>query len=345
MLNYYSMNASSIDHWKKYVIRIVTLAACLCGVAANVSAQIHEPESRSRIVAVVNRQVITAGDLDLYVFDYRMRRARAWEQPIGELRQQILTTAVDDLLLAGWADIVLENPIPPAMVEASFKNSWREREEIAGGPEQLRDLIAESKLSEDRVRAWYKNKAMENLAIREVVVSRADLGGKNPIDAKVADATRLKVAQILVHVSKSEEETLSRVLLIRRDIEAGLSFERAARLYSDDGLSATDGGVLGWFDASELNADLWVAAKKVAPGTCSEPVRTKAGYHLLRVIDFETPDQADYLRIVEQEEQKQLKTLREKADFLLADGYALEPLEKSDDDLVAEKYREQIPQP
>ncbi|HMZ52892.1 MAG TPA: hypothetical protein PK988_11565, partial [Candidatus Sumerlaeota bacterium] len=67
MLNYYSMNASSIDHWKKYVIRIVTLAACLCGVAADVSAQIHEPESRSRIVAVVNRQVITAGDLDLYV--------------------------------------------------------------------------------------------------------------------------------------------------------------------------------------------------------------------------------------------------------------------------------------
>ncbi|MEO8377128.1 MAG: peptidylprolyl isomerase [Candidatus Sumerlaeota bacterium] len=296
-------------------------------------------------MAVVNRQVITAGDLDLYIFDYRMRRPRAWDQSIDELRHHILTTVVDDLLLGGWADIQEKDEIPPAMIESSYRNNWKDQEETAGGPEQLHDLIVESKLDEDEVRAWVKNKAHENLVIREVIVGRADLGGKNPFDAKVDDSVRMKVSQILIRVNQSEEDALSRALQIRRDIEAGLTFEKGARLYSDDAGTALRGGELGWFDAGELNAALWSAAKSVAPGTCSEPVRTKAGYHLMRVIDFETPQQVDYLRIVADEEQKQLKELRAKCDFLLAEGYELEPLEKSDDESGAAKYRQQVEQP
>ncbi|MCC6546996.1 peptidylprolyl isomerase [Candidatus Sumerlaeota bacterium] len=331
--------------WKKLLLLIATLAASICSAAAHDPDALHDPQGRAQVVAVVNRRVITAGDLDLYVLDYRMRRARAWDEPIEKLRRQIVTTAVDDLLLGGWADIQMENQIPPAMIEASFRNSWNDRENIAGGAERLRDMIADSRLTEDQVRDWYKRKALENLTIREVIVSRADLGGKNPFDAKVADAVRLKVAQILIHVSKSEEDALGRALLIRRDVEAGLAFERAARLYSDDGASALDGGELGWFDAGELHPDLWNAAKKVVPGSCTEPVRTKAGYHLMRVLDFETPQQIDYLRIVEEEEQKQLRELRDKSDILCAEGYELLPLGSDVEESAAgDKYREPIPQ-
>ena len=334
-----------VDHMKRTFSLLLAAALALlglhpaCAAAEPGSVALHDPAGRARIVAVVNRQVFTAGDLDFYAFDYRLRRPQAFDVPIEELRRRLVSTAADDLLLGSWAELQVEQPLPEQLVEASYRNSWQHYEELAGGIEPLKGLIAESELDEQALRAWVKSRAKSNQYIREAIVRRADLGGKTPYDGKVADAVRIKVAHILIRIDKSESESLEKALRVRRDIEAGVPFPKAARLYSEDDATNSRGGELGWFDAGELHEDLWAAAKSISLGATSAPVRTSAGYHLVRVIDYETPEQLEYLRIVQAEEEKQIRKLRDESDYLLADGYTMAPVSKKESGPEA-NYRE-----
>jgi len=98
---------------------------------------------------------------------------------------------------------------------------------------------------------------------------------------------RTQVAQILFHLppgappdqvvaitAKAEE--------VRARIEKGADFATMAREYSEDP-SGQHGGDLGWFKPGELLDELERATAKLDVGEVSEPVRTRAGLHLLKV--------------------------------------------------------------
>jgi len=65
-------------------------------------------------------------------------------------------------------------------------------------------------------------------------------------------------------------------------IDKGADFATMAREYSEDP-SGQRGGDLGWFKPGELLDELERATAKLDVGEVSEPVRTRAGIHLLKV--------------------------------------------------------------
>nr|WP_294858974.1 peptidylprolyl isomerase [uncultured Fluviicola sp.] len=100
-------------------------------------------------------------------------------------------------------------------------------------------------------------------------------------------------AHILVKVAEnaSPEDTLAaynRILAIKKRIENGEDFATVARGKngSDDPSAVRNGGDLGYFTAFQMVYQFEEAAYKTPVGKISNPVRTKFGYHILKVMDI-----------------------------------------------------------
>ena len=70
-----------------------------------------------------------------------------------------------------------------------------------------------------------------------------------------------------------------------RKMLATASFDSVARLYSEDPSAKTNNGDLGWFSQGRMVTEFEDAAYALQPGEVSPtPVRTRFGYHIIRVI-------------------------------------------------------------
>ena len=76
-----------------------------------------------------------------------------------------------------------------------------------------------------------------------------------------------------------------RSALLSKNKKKRLTFEQAARKYSDDPTVNENGGVLGWVSVFRYLYPLECAAYNTPVGEVSMPVRTHFGYHLVKVLD------------------------------------------------------------
>lgn len=100
-------------------------------------------------------------------------------------------------------------------------------------------------------------------------------------------------AHILVKVAEnaSPEDTLAaynRIMAIKKRIENGEDFATVAKgkSGSDDPSAVRNGGDLGYFTAFQMVYQFEEAAYNTPVGKISNPVRTKFGYHIIKVIDL-----------------------------------------------------------
>ncbi|MFD2246127.1 peptidylprolyl isomerase [Pontibacter ruber] len=119
------------------------------------------------------------------------------------------------------------------------------------------------------------------------------LTDKNVTDNLVKEAyERLKqevnASHILINLAPdaAPEDTLAaynRVLELRKRAMAGEDFGKLAREQSQDPSAAENGGNLGYFTAMQMVYPFEDAAYKTPAGQVSMPVRTRFGYHLIKV--------------------------------------------------------------
>lgn len=95
----------------------------------------------------------------------------------------------------------------------------------------------------------------------------------------------------------SSDEARKRLVQLKQRIEGGESFEQIATAHSDDKGSAADGGDLGWINPGSMVDEFEDAMNNLQPGQLSDPVKTRFGWHLIRVDDRRRHDNTDeYLR-------------------------------------------------
>ena len=101
-----------------------------------------------------------------------------------------------------------------------------------------------------------------------------------------------RARHILVRVNElvSEAEARRKIGLLRQRIVDGANFAEIAKLNSDDSVSATRGGELGWVVAGDLVPEFERAMNQLKIGEVSEPVRTPFGLHLIQVEERRTAD-------------------------------------------------------
>ena len=101
----------------------------------------------------------------------------------------------------------------------------------------------------------------------------------------------VKASHILIEVDekatvKQEKEAYDKILAIRSQIIANtISFSDAAKNNSDDKSAISNGGNLSYFTAFMMVYDFETAAYKTEIGEISMPVKTKYGYHIIKVTD------------------------------------------------------------
>jgi len=86
----------------------------------------------------------------------------------------------------------------------------------------------------------------------------------------------------------AESEVTARGLLDR--VKAGEDFAQLARENSDDPGSAVQDGDLGWFAKGTMVQEFEEAAWKLKPGEVSDLVKTKFGYHIIKLTDEKKDD-------------------------------------------------------
>ncbi|NEM99501.1 peptidylprolyl isomerase [Pontibacter burrus] len=100
----------------------------------------------------------------------------------------------------------------------------------------------------------------------------------------------VNASHILITIAPdaAPQDTLAaynRVMELRKRAEAGEDFAKLAREFSQDPSAADNGGNLGYFTAMQMVYPFENAAYKTTPGQLSMPVRTRFGYHLIKVHD------------------------------------------------------------
>jgi peptidyl-prolyl cis-trans isomerase C len=83
----------------------------------------------------------------------------------------------------------------------------------------------------------------------------------------------------------TEEEALAKSQDIEKQLAAGGDFAAIAKVESDDVGTATSGGVLPPFSKGQMVPEFEQAVFTQPVGKVSEPVKTKFGYHIIKVAD------------------------------------------------------------
>lgn len=93
------------------------------------------------------------------------------------------------------------------------------------------------------------------------------------------------------HILVEDEETAKE---IKQKLTNGEDFEKLAKEYSTDTGTKEKGGDLGFFSKGEMVEEFEEVAFSLKVGEISNPVKTKYGYHIIKVEDRKEAKEANY---------------------------------------------------
>lgn len=247
-----------------------------------------------RIIAVVNQGVITQSELDAQLRLVETRAAARDDgvlPPRDELRKQVLEQMILQLAQEQFA---AEYGLKPT--EAELDRAAADVAQNNGmSPSQLVERLKAEGVSFEGFR---RQLAAEIVAVRlreretaqNVSISEGEVDAELTRSGQISEP-EFNVRQILVKVP--EGAAAQEVGRLQRQAEtltararkgenfATLAAERTGRDASD----AASGSELGWRTASRLPSLFADAVRKMSPGEVSAPLRSPAGFHILKLQD------------------------------------------------------------
>ena len=236
-----------------------------------------------RVVARVESKPIT----------HRMVLALQIQAPDTGYRQA-LNSLIESRLVLLWAE---QNSVEVTDMELErIVASIRDRNNLT--QRQFEEALAAQGQDPEGFRESLREQVTVSRATAEALARRADIS-----DEEIEEVYRrqfqvsytLSLRHILLTVDsdagdEGAEAVREEAVRILDEIANGRPFEEAAAEYSDDPLTADNGGDLGSFDEGELLPELEDEARSLEPGEVGGPVRTAAGYHLILVTDRDSID-------------------------------------------------------
>lgn len=243
------------------------------------------------IVALVDDDVILRSELDLAVQGIveRIRASGESMPPQNLLERQVLERLiirelqVQKALQTGIR--VSDADIDQALVSLSKQNNitvQQMRQVIEGDGEnfaEFRHNVGEELLTERLHQRIVNGMAPVTDTEVEILLASEDLSGGE------FNISHIMVALPDGATPKQIEEVQAKANDIRRRLEEGLEFASAAISYSDS-QEALEGGLVGWRDLNSIPAFFADAIRDLKPGQLTQPIRSPAGFHIVRVNDF-----------------------------------------------------------
>jgi peptidyl-prolyl cis-trans isomerase SurA len=268
------------------------LAACLLLALAALPAAAREALLVDRVVAVVNKDVITLTELaertERAAADLRRQRIAAPERAV--LQRQVLERLVLDkaqLQLAQSTGMRVDELQLDRAVQRIAQNNGMALSEFRRALE--RDGVDFERFRADLRQQILLARLREREVDDRVQVSEAEIDAYlEEHKASLASAVEYDVAHILVRVPEQArpeqvEQARARAARVREEARAGADFARLAASHSDAG-DALQGGALGWRAPGRLPELFAEALRNLQPGAVSDLLRSPAGFHVVKLL-------------------------------------------------------------
>jgi len=199
-----------------------------------------------------------------------------------------------DLSLAQLTRSLAESAIVPRSVTERLAALQEQRREVSESLVAAQPYLAQVKLGEDQLQAYFAANAPEFLIPERVraeyvVLSAESLGRQDPVsDAELKAAYDARAAQYKVE----EQRRASHILLKTKEEADKLAaelrkapgrFAELAKKHSQDPGSAEKGGDLGYFGRGMMVPAFEEAAWRQKEGETGSPVQSDFGWHVIRV--------------------------------------------------------------
>jgi len=199
-----------------------------------------------------------------------------------------------DLALQQLVRSVSETAIVPKAVAERLNALTAQKREISDAPLRAEQYLAQAKVDDAKVKAYYdanpsQFSAPERVRAEYIVLSAQALAAQEPVtDEEIRKVYEARASQFRV----DEQRRASHILVKTKDEAEKLlaelkkspgSFAELAKKYSQDTVSAANGGDLGWFAKVMMVKPFEDAAFAMKEGQLSGPVQSEFGYHIIKL--------------------------------------------------------------
>jgi len=263
-----------------------------------------------RVIAVVNNDAITLGELQETIVAYRQEARQRGAASDEELAKQLLPRLIDSRLQLQEADrekITVE--------DAEVNEELAERVKTSYGAktiEEFERMIKEQGVNLEAVRKRLRDSLRVQKVVRRKVALRVSVTDQEIVQYLEENRDKLETGlsyharHILLAPDEGsaddaawEAARIKAEMLFTQLTEAGADFADMARQHSKDA-SARDGGDLGTLKRGELSQDIESAILALAPGTVSRPFRSSLGYHVFKLESKDSLEGDGLVRVKQQ---------------------------------------------
>jgi peptidyl-prolyl cis-trans isomerase SurA len=289
---------------KSFLFALVTALTLLCPLTSR-------GEVVDKIVAIVNEDIVTLGDVQRYV----------------SVEKQGMFTSADEYFRDMDLREKLDSFIEGTLIQQQAKKfkievSEKELESVVEGIRK-QNLITETELKErlQKENIGYKaflegirtnllrGRVLTRAIATTVLVTEASVKQYYETNPDQFRSEEFRLQQIFI--SSRREDAVTRAQAAFNLLQQGLSFEAVAKEYSDDP-SGPRGGDIGFVKKEELIPQLLQGISLLMPGTSSHPIVTPYGFHIIKLLEvrkgeavpFDSVKEAIQARITQQETQK-----------------------------------------
>lgn len=307
-----------------------TLASLLFAACFTFAAVGHaEPQPLDKVIAVVDKSVIMQSELDERLTQV-VQNARGNNLALPEmevLRKQVLDHLISEHLQLQTAQRV-GFQVTDEQVNQSIEQIRRANQL---SPEQFaaqleHDGMTMAALREKLRRDITIQQIQQGMVQQRIYISPLEIENfLKSADAKFWISPEYQLGHILLSLSQSasaEEVDAARQKAeeIVERVRSGVNFAEIA-IAESDGPAALSGGDLGWRKTSDLPSLFAELLPPLQPGDVSNPARSPAGFHILKVYDKRGGEQ-------QTEQQTKARHILLKPSAILSDEEAKSKLEK-----------------
>lgn len=315
-----------------------------------------------RIVAIVGTRPILLSQIE-----EEMVQQQAQGQPLptdsaglATLRHQVLDRLIELEILVQQAERDTSIKVTDQEVLDQVEQTYQNVRKQFASENDFRDQIRQARFgSVEEWRRWLGDEQRRQLYAQRLIEAQRQKGKLKPIpptDAQMREfweqnkdqqPKRPATVSFRQIVIKPVPDSAARVRAFERaeslvvQLRHGADFQAAAKRFSSDSASASQGGELGWFRRGVMVKEFEDVAFRLRPGEISSPVETAFGFHIINVERTQPAEiLARHILIAPEISQAQIAKARHRADSL-HDAFARGELKISFDS-VAKLYADPL---
>lgn len=280
----------SIYTRKSFIIRYFLVIVATATVHQAIFSQ---EQIVDRIVAVVGKNMVLQSDIEQQYMEYR--RQEGISGSASTVKCQILEQMLYQKLLVNQA-LLDSVEVTDAQVEQELEQRIGYFIMQLGSKEKLEEFYGKSVIEmKEEFRPAVKDqllvRSVEDDITANVNVTPSEIKSfyrSIPADSLPLINSEVEIEQIIKIPPVSMEQKVvvkEKLRDLRRRVLDGENFATLAILYSEDPGSASRGGELGFYGRGELYPEFEAVAFKLEDGEVSDIVETKAGFHIIQMIE------------------------------------------------------------